>query len=1067
MPCLGRRCHLLQVNYYVMFKRFFSFLLMALTFISVFAQEQITVTGTVIAEEDGQPIIGCSVLLQGTTNVGTTTDIDGHFSLKVPANGTLVFSYVGMNNETIKINNQKSFFVRMRNTYFDIEETVVVAYGVQSKRTLTTSIASVKADEIKDEPVNSVDQALQGRATGVSMITPSAGVGEAPVIRVRGVSSITSGTSPLYIIDGVPVESTNGSYAGNSNPIADLNPSDILSMDVLKDAASAALYGSRAANGVIMITTKQGSKGKTKVSYNGMVAVSKRSNFWEVMNAQQYTDFKNMAVKNRWGTENYDIANNAVLTDGRKAFNLMHDSKGNVIDTKWEDEIFQTGIQTTQSVSLEGGTDKAQFFLSGNYNSQKGVVKGDEYKRFGLQANGRVKATDWLTVGGSISTSNSKTRYTDRSRRGGQYATEGFPRMGLILPTNLPAWDEDGLPHLEDGWIGQGNNTVFNGYSNPAGLLYYGSNITAEILRFLGNAYAEIKPFSGFTIKTQFGMDYNNITDYNFYNSIAWGDTENGQVSNTSTKRTRQTWTNTLNYVFSFGKNNFDLLLGQENSRKYMNRWGAQRTNLLDTFYDSFQGSWGSSTVPAGAQAISENTLLSFMGRINYDFDTKYLLSINFRRDGFSALSKDNRWGNFGGVSAAWRISSESFMKPLSGIINDLKIKASYGIVGNTSIADYASHSLYASAYYGSDGAYTLSQIADKNLKWESSKKFDIGFNASFIKRIDVEFDYYKNVSDDLILSVPVSHSAGIPGNAITANAGSMENSGIEFNISAKAVKTKDFSWTTSFNITTTHNEVTSLGEGITELTSGSYNITKVGESIGHLYLFPTNGVDKETGRRIFIDEDGKEALLLFEKTGRFFYRDGTPCPESKIKQVDAGNTQATFYGGWNNKLSYKNIDLSIFFQFSGGNKLFNGMTATASDMRYWNNTIDVLNNYWTPEHKNAKYPIPVYGDNYSNGSSKPITDWVEEADYIRLKSVSLGYTFNTKKWSKKLGITALRVYAQAQNLFTITGYSGLDPEASLYGNSSTASYANLQAGVDKNTMPQARTFTLGLNVSF
>lgn len=1032
-------------------------------YLTGYAQNLMTVAGTV-TDDEGMPVIGASVLVKGT-KTGAITDVEGKYSVKAADNATLVFSFVGMNTENVNVKNRATVNVKLTSSSINLNDVVVVAYGTQTKRTLTTSISSVKGDALKDQPVNSIDQALQGRATGVSMLTPSAGVGESPVVRVRGVSSITSGTQPLYVIDGVPVETSNGSYSGNSNPLADINPSDVLSMDVLKDAAAAALYGSRAANGVILITTKQGSKGKARISYNGWVGISERSKFFDVMNATQYTDFKNMAVKNRYGTDNYDLTANKMTTDGSKAFNLMYRSNGELVDTDWEKEVFQTGIQHNHSVSIEGGSEKSQFYISGNYANQKGIVKGDKYKRFGMNASGQVQATKYLKIGGSVNASTSQTEYADRSRRGGQYATEGFPRLGLILPTNVPAWREDGTPYEEDHWMGKGNNTTFNGYTNPAGLLYYKSRVNSEIIRFLGNVYAEVKPVEGLTLKTQYGMDYNHIDDTDFRNAVIYGDYENGSVGNHSTKRTRETWTNTANYVFALGLHSFDILLGEETSEKYLNRWGARRNTLLDNAFNTYQGSWGSTD--AEGNSISENALFSYFGRINYDYDSKYLFSLNLRRDGFSALSKNNRWGNFGGVSAAWRISAEKFWNKIRPIVNELKIKSSWGKVGNTDVSDYAAWSYYNSAYYGSNGAYVLGQIADSdNLKWETSEKFDIGFTATLWNRMDVEFDYYSNKSTDLILAVPVAHSLGIPGYSITTNAGSMKNSGIELSISANVVKNRDFSWNTSFNITTTKNEVLELADGVTELTSGSYNITLPGYSIGQLYVYPTNGIDKETGRRIFIDKNGEEALCMYEKgANKFYYRDGSVCKESDLVPTICGGTQPTFYGGWTNNLKYKNFDLTIMFQYSGGNYLYNGTTATCSDMRYWNNTLDVLNHYWTPERTDAKYALPIYGDNYSNGSSKPISDWVEKADYIRLKQLALGYTFNTKKWN--CGISSLRLYAQAQNLFVLTGYSGLDPEANLYGNSSTASAANLQAGVDKNTMPQARVFTFGANITF
>ena len=1027
------------------------------------AQTGVTVTG-VVTDDEGLPVIGGNVSVKGTDN-GTVTDMDGRYRLHVAPDGVLLFSYVGMNSLSVAVKGRTVIDVRLESASIDLDDVVVVAYGTQTKRTLTTSVASVKSDALKNQPVNSIDQALQGRAAGVYLLTPSAGVGESPVVRVRGVSSITSGTQPLYVIDGVPVETSNGSYVGNSNPMADLNPSDVLSMEVLKDAAAAALYGSRAANGVILITTKQGTKGKSRVSYSGWVGISMRSKFFDIMNARQYTDFKNQAVENRYGTAYYDLTTNRMTTDGRKAFNLMLRSDGSEVDTKWADEVFQTGIQHHHSVSVEGGTEKSQFYLSGNYAYQKGVMKGDKYKRFGMNANGQVQATPYLKIGGSVNASTSQTEYVDYARQGNQNMIEGFTRLAMVLPTNIPAWREDGTPYEEEHRIGRGNNTYYNTYTNPAGLLYYHSRANSEILRFLGNVYAEVKPWRGVTLTSRYGMDYNHIDDTDFRNAIVAGDYENGMVRNHSTKRTMQTWTNTANWLFSWQGHSFDLLLGEESTTKYLNRWGARRTTLLDNAYTTYQGAWANTD--ADGNNITENALLSYFTRLNYDYESRYLLSLNWRRDGFSALSKRNRWGNFGGVSAAWRISAERFWEKIRPVVSELKLKGSWGRVGNTDVGDYAAWSYYLTSYYGNSGAYVLGQIADdQNLKWETSEKLDIGFSATLWRNIEVEFDYYRNTSTDLILALPVASSLGIPGNAITTNAGSMRNTGIELSISAELIRTKDFSWSSSLNLTTTRNRVLSLADGVTELTSGMYNITLPGYSIGQLYLYPTRGIDPESGRRIFLDKNGQEALCLYEKgSDKFYYRDGSVCKESDLQPTLCGGTLPTYYGGWTNHLKYKGFDLTILLQYSGGNHLYNGTTATGSDMRYWNNTLDVLHNHWTPEHTEAKYAYPIYGDNYSNGSAKPISDWVEKADYLRLKQLVIGYTFSTAKW--RCGISSLRLYAQAQNLFVLTGYSGLDPEASLYGNSTTPSEANLQAGIDKNTMPQARVFTFGTNITF
>ncbi|MFK2268000.1 SusC/RagA family TonB-linked outer membrane protein [Bacteroides fragilis] len=971
-------------------------------------------------------------------------------------------SYIGMQTAEVAI--APNIRVILKTDSKALDEVVVVAYGTQSARTVTASVSTVRADALKDVPSVSFDQMLQGRASGVSITTPSAGVGQAPIVRVRGVNSITSGTSPLYVVDGVPIESGNLSYLANANALADINPADIVSMDVLKDAAAAALYGSRAANGVILITTKQGQSGKVKVSYDGFVGFSNATDFYEMMNAQEYVDFKNLAVKNRYGTDELSLTTGYVSPYGNKAFNMMKDANGNYVDTDWKDAAFQNGLSQSHSVAVSGGSDKVRYYLSGNYTTQEGIVKGDKYDRLGVKANINVQATDWLKVGMNTNVTTGTTSYVDAARRGSNFAVGGFPRLALINAPNLPMYNEDGTPYYLAQGLGYGGNTVFSTFSNPAAILSLGNGLSSDVTRFIGVFYAEATPLKGLSLKTQYGVDYARIEEQRFWSPLH-GDGVNskGLANAYNTKNNRWTWTNTATYNFSLGQNNFNLLAGTEASERNNSRWTARRKDLQDDKFVVFQGPFGSAT--AGG-SLSNNTMVSYFGRINYDYASKYIVSLNYRRDGYSALSEKNRWGNFGGVSAAWRVSEEGFFKPLRNVVDDLKIKGSYGVVGNTDIYDYASKSFYSSYNYGINGTYGLAQIADPNLKWESSEKYSIGFNARLLDRISVDFDYYYTKSSDLILDVPQSPSKGIPGNIITTNAGKMKNSGIELTVSADVIRNSQFTWETSFNITTNKNKVISLADGVENILKGDNggleitNITVPGKSIGRLYLYPTAGVDPKSGRRVFITPEGDRTLLMFEKGG-WFYEDGTEYA-GEFEPVDCGNTLPTWYGGWTNNFKYKGFDLSLFFQFSGGNKIYNGTKASVSDMRYWNNSKDVYKKYWTPERTHAEYPMPIYGDNYSNGSALPISDLVERGDYLRLKNVSLGYTFNTKNWSKAVGISALRLYVQAQNLFVITGYSGMDPETLTNVESAT-----LSGGTDKNTLPQARTYTIGVNLTF
>jgi TonB-linked SusC/RagA family outer membrane protein len=1028
--------------------------------------QTVNVTG-IVTEAGGEPVIGGTIILQGTST-GTVTGVDGSYSINAPADGVLEFRYIGLDTKAVPVEGRTRINVELTSSSINVDEVVVIGYGTQSRRTVTASVVSVSGENIKDLPNPNAESALQGRASGVSIITPNGGVGQAPVVRIRGVSSITSGTEPLYVVDGIPIQTGNAAYLGNTNALADINPADIQSIDILKDAAAAALYGSRAANGVVLITTRKGRQDKAQVSYSGWIGVTTPSNLIDVMNAEQYTEFKNLTVANRYGDAERSIASGYTSAHGNQAYNLWQLGNGEHVDTKWSDYLYQTGLQHNHTVAVSGGSNKVQYYLSANYTDQKGMVENDHYDRLGGTANVTAKATDWLKVGINLNGTTSTTSYTDRGRKGSQYATANFSRLAMILPPNIPAYHPStGEPYYEpNAGLGYGPNTVYVSYYNPVALMEYGDKYQSDIARVISSYFAEITPIQGLTLKTQLGVDYLHVSDEEFSNPFT-GDAYSSHGSSDKVSVTNKvlTWTNTAQYNFSLGEHHFDILVGQESYEKSLDRWGAYRTDILDEKFTVFQADYNNIYPYTEANTLEETSLLSYLGRLNYDYEQRYMLSVNFRRDGFSALSKNNRWGNFGGASAAWRISNEGFFEPYSSLFTDLKLKGSWGIVGNTNILPYAARSYYQSSFYGSGGAYYLSSIADtENLKWESSTKLDVGFSAQIKNNVQVEFDFYRNYASDLILDVPVSYSKGIPGNKITSNAGAMTNTGIELSVSGQVVRTKDFSWNTSFNITTQKNEVVKLAEGITEIIGANdYNITLPGYSIGQLYIRQTAGIDPQTGRRIFIGDQG-EALVMFEKSATYYYKDDPEkaYPQAEIKQVVSGGTLPTYYGGWTNDFKYKNFDLSVLLQYSGGNYIYNGSTATLSDMRFWNNSIDVYENAWKNPGDQAKYAKPIYGDNVSNGSVYPISDWVEKGDYLRLKTLTLGYTFNTRSWNKS-GISALRLYAAAQNLFCLTGYTGLDPESLISSNDQAA----LQGGVDKNSLPQSKVFTFGVNITF
>lgn len=865
-----------------------------------FAQSEIT--GHITDATTGESLIGASVVVKGDKKEGVVTDTDGNFTLntQVEAPLKLKVEYIGYRPIDLEVyDTETPVEVKLRENQRFLNEVVVIGYGTQKRENVASSISSINNKTFKDVPVTSIDQVLQGRASGVSLTTPSGNVGQAPIVKIRGVASITSGTQPLYIVDGVPVQTGSNAQLGDVNALADINADDILSIDVLKDAAAAAVYGSRAANGVVLITTKKGQQGNAKVSYNGWVGIANASKFFDVMNAQQYVDFKNLAVKNRYGTDEISLTNGYKSQYGNKAFNLMKNADGSYVDTQWKDYVLRTGLQQNHTVSISGGNDKVLYYASGNFNKQSGILKGDEYRKTGLTANVSAQTNKWLKVGFSGTGSVSKQQTGDRSRKGELVSYSGFTRLALSDAPNIPAYASDGTPYQEGGRLGYGPNTIQFPLTNPIGVLESGSVIKTEDTRLIGNAFAELTPFKGLTLRTQYGVDYMKIEDRNFFAATTVeGVEQNGTAENYSIRSRQYTWTNTANYKFSLGSHNFDILAGVESYSKSYDQWGAEKSGLNEAKFNFFEGPF--SNIVASDSKITESELLSYLGRINYDYDSRYIFSVNFRRDGFSALSKNNRWGNFGGVSAAWDVSREKFFSPLKNILANLRLKASWGIVGNTNIDEYASKSYYSSSYYGKNGSYIIGQIGDtENLKWESSEKWNVGFSTDLFNKVNVSLEYYTTTSSDLILAVPVAPSKGVPGNSIISNAGKMSNRGIELGINALVISTKDFSWSTSFNLTTNRNRVEKLSDNVQEIISTGLsettNITVPGKSIGQLYLYPTGGIDEKTGRRIFYGEDGTKVLLEFEKEGKFFTEDGKSYPESKIKRVIAGNTLPTF----------------------------------------------------------------------------------------------------------------------------------------------------------------------------
>ena len=1040
-------------------KRLVLYLLCLIATVGAAAQD--VLQGRVLDARTQEPVIGAAIQIRGTHN-NTVSDIDGNFSLKITGEEpyTLDVTFVGYLAQEIEVyDTSEPVEILLRENTRLLNEVVVVGYGTAKLRDLTASITSINKESLKGVTGNSIDNILEGHAAGVMVSTSGSQVGSAPVINIRGLASITSSVTPLYVVDGVPVNSSNIASSTDYNPIADINPADIKSIDILKDAAASAMYGSRAAAGVVLITTNSGSAGKTKLTYDYNLGFNSATKLFTPMNAEQYTDIKNRGWLNNGGDPN------------NLPYATMTDKNGNIVSTNWVDLIFRTGLSQNHNLNLQGGNDKATYYLSGSYTTQEGITVDAKYDRFSFKGNGTYKLNKFVKIGFNTGYTYSKIHTADDSRGGSLSAMGGLTRLAYVDLPNVPAYNEDGTFYastLAPRNLGKGNNAIEVFYYNAMGLIDGGQYGESRTNRILANGYAEITPIKGLTLKTLYGIDWTLVQNESFSTPLHGGGYPDGS-SRTGTSNLRTwTWTNTANYQFDIKKHHFDILFGVEASasnQHVVSRTGTTLSNPDQMYVEASYLTYG------GSGSIQESSLFSYISRFTYDWKSRYYLTANWRRDGLSKLGR--KWGNFYGISGAWRISDEPFFHDLRRTIDDLKIKVSYGVVGNANVGWYASKSVYSSSTYNGNVAYVSSGINDPNLGWEQTGTADIGFSASLLKgRFNIDVDYFYSRSKDLILDASQAYSTGIVGASVSTNLGKTLNKGLEITVSGDLIRKKNFTWSSSFNISFVKNEVVELADDILYSSSTGANITTVGYSLAQLYTYPTDGIDPQTGRRVVLikkaDGSYHRNLLIYKygKGGAQLYElDGETLSKytlSDWKPEISGNTKPTYYGGWSNTFRYKNWDAKVNFHFSGGNKILNAMRATLSDGRMWSGTKEYYDNIWQKPGDHAKYAKASYNDNYSNGTANLISDLIEDGDFLRLQSLSIGYQFNTKKWSQNLGISSVRLYAQAQNLFCLTGYTGFDPEINSYYSS-----ANLRSGIDLNTTPLTRTITFGANISF
>jgi TonB-linked SusC/RagA family outer membrane protein len=1063
-------------------KHWYSLLWLCLAVCQLHAQTK-SATGTV-TDEKGTPLPAVTVtaLTSDRKVVSTTvTDINGVFKLSFSENAkTLQFTYIGLEEQFLPIGGRSGFTITMKTGSKNLSEVVVVGYGSQRKSEVTGSVASVKGAAIAETPVQSFEASLAGRSSGVQITVPSGIVNEPPVFRVRGTNSISLSSYPLVIIDGVP--SFTGDYtSGNAsaNPLSSVNPNDIESIDIAKDAAATAIYGSRASNGVVFITTKKGKSGRAKVTYDGWGGWNKAYGVPKMLNADQYIQFKTMAV-----------ANNPSLT-GTSAisFKYAKNADSSNVNTNWADYVYRTGFSHSHNVNVSGGNDATTYYLSTGYTTQEGIVRKNDFKRINILANVDTRLNKAISLGGKASYSNEQnlSAGSSGSLNGEAYNTGALTRLTMVLPSILAPYNPDGSYNVNGSAAGSSNITGISSlsYPNPIPILNL-SRSNNEVNHIQSNVYLQVKPLSWITLKTLYGIDYLLIDNDAFLNPVNGdGYTPNGTATATSSKNKTWLWTNTAQFDYTFGeKHNFSLLAGNEQQRRTSATWGIQRQGVSDPNYNVIQAGFTVNN-PAN-NSKGENYLLSNFGRLNYNFDKKYFLAGTLRRDEYSALGQ--KAGIFYGASAGWEIAQENFWKSvkLDHVFSSFRIRGSYGKVGNINgIGDFSPYNQYYSGLYGGAAtlSYALGTVGNSNLKWETSKQTDLGINFGVLNdRITGQVAYYNNNVDGLILYVNQAPSAGLPTVYYAGpplNVGSMYNRGLELNLNATAVQSKDFTWTTGFNLTINNNKVTGLADGLPSIqtaTSGleTVNLTKPGYALGYLWVIRTAGVDAGTGKRIFVNSAGQKVYYqYYAPSGQFNY---STTPDGLTKYVSpTGGTTITqaadavmyknplpkYVGGWSNTFNYKGFTLDVLLTYQAGFYVYYGTNSGLHDQRFWNNATDILTDAWTDKGQTGKkYARPVFNDNVSNGSAMPLDMNVFKGDFIKLRTLSLSYNLPSAI-VQRVRLSSARIYVSGQNLGIISGYPGPDPEVASNGNTTSGQ------GVDRNTTPNARTITVGLNVGF
>ncbi|MBO3099751.1 TonB-dependent receptor [Gelidibacter pelagius] len=1021
------------------------------------------ISGT-ITDENGQPLAGATIIVKGS-KTGVVSDYDGGYSLIFSSNSEIiVVSYIGYETIDVPINNRSVVNVQLKTSVTSLDEFVIIGYGRAKRKDLTGSVGTVDVANIASQsPTINLDNALQGQVAGVYVSSSTGQPGAAARVRIRGTTSLLGSNQPLYVIDGIPVVPDSniplggreggglGSLGlgdelakeGISTPIGNINTSDIQSISVLKDASAAAIYGSRAANGVIIITTKQGIySGKTKFEGSASTSVQFAQTL-DVLNAAQFRQVWTTAVEN--GTRNDEFARSVL--DGSYFGNA---------DTNWEKELSPgSPITSNYNLSVYGGSEKTRYSTSLGINTQEGVYKNSGFDRYSLNLSIDNKINERWTFGTKINLSNTNQDALDNS----------LTQLTYSYRPDLPVFDADG-------------NYSVSPYSNtesPAARSQ-GNNTNSTFL-VLGSIHTELEIVKDLKFKTLFSLNYNNGTQNSFYPLFTarggWGrltGNGNGYAQESRSKYTNTLLQSTLTYDKLIGNHDINAVAGasfEKSKNSYVKAWG-------EGFFNNVLTNVSSATVFRDASSFETGSgLASYFGRINYGYDSRYLLTLSARVDGSSKFAKDNQYAFFPAAAVAWRISNESFLKD-SSVIDDLKLRASLGKTGQQDFGDYAWRTLYETDNYGPDPSIVISQLGNHKLKWETTDQFDLGIDFSLFRgRLSGGIGYYTKTTKDALFTAITPGSTGY--NRITANIGDTENKGVELELKGDLIRSNDFNWSISLNVSKNKNKLTKISDDfrgddgfLTGFPGGGR--LREGSPIGLIYGYVAEGIFQEQAEIDVLNAGSSTGAYQNSATapGDLKFKDLTGpdgVPDGRITSLDQevlGDTQPDFFGGINNTFRYKGFTLSTFFTFSVGNDVHAfglGRDTNFANTFMGENKVSSVLNAWSPDNRDTNIPRLVYFDpNVNNRSS---SHYVYDASYIRLKTLNLNYTFSQKLIDQIKIFDSLSVFMTAQNLFTVTNYPGADPEASnLYNN-------DISAGMDNNKFPISKVFTAGVKLGF